>query len=131
MNSLRPEVKQRKRWYGTQRWKRLRMSVLTGSPNCSICHVRPATQADHVQHRQDNATFWDETNLRPACAECNNRVGAAARHARQGGYGENRDWGAATAHGDKERDTGPTNVDRAADLFQQLKEKQNAKSDDK
>ncbi|CAN0554755.1 unnamed protein product, partial [Ectocarpus sp. 8 AP-2014] len=74
--NLSPAVQQRKRWYGTRRWRKLRAQVLAGNPLCAICWKVPATQADHIQHTDDNAHFWNPNNLRPACAECNNRLGA-------------------------------------------------------
>jgi len=123
-------AQQRHRWYGTQRWKRLRKVVLAGNPLCAICHRQPATQADHVQHRPDNATFWKLENIRPACAECNNSFGAKARHAQrrqtkgQGGYEVTKTEGTATAPGSKITDTtvqkDPSPVDA---LFQKLKER--------
>ena len=97
-------AKQRSKWYGTAKWKRLRKLVLAVHPICHICGVAPATQADHVQHRPDNSTFWDTANLRGACADCNNREGARERHRRGsaamgGGWSERKGRGASTAEG--------------------------------
>ncbi len=129
-----PAVRQRKRWYGLARWKKLRAEVLAGDPLCAICWQRPATQADHVEHRPDNSTFWDRANLRPTCVECNNRAGAKARHARDrltgashagGGWVASSNGRCSTALRDTETDTTKKN-DRIPDLFSQLKETQNA-----
>ena len=74
-------IRQRRKWYGLARWKKLRAMVLASNPRCAICGIARATQCDHIVHSKDNARFWDITNLRPACALCNNRLGAKARHA--------------------------------------------------
>lgn len=89
---------QRSKWYGTARWKRLRKRVLAAHPVCCICFKAPATQADHVRHREDNRDFWTWENLRGACAECNNRLGATDRH-RRGGRSEQTLKGQSTAQG--------------------------------
>ncbi len=132
MSKLSPAVRQRKKWYSTARWKRLRKRVLAGSPLCSICHRVPASQADHVEHLPDNSTFWKLENLRPACAECNNRAGAKARHARtpEGGLVASSTWGAHTALGGTENYTGDAKASRLDGLFQRLKGGTNAESDD-
>lgn len=114
-------IAQRHKWYGTQRWKRIRKLVLSRNPRCSICGIARATQCDHVEHRADNSTFWQLENLRPACAHCNNRLGAKARHARDrskrlGGSGKAADKGLATALGSTERDI----LVGRADLFSNL-----------
>ena len=106
---LRPEVAQRKKWYGTQRWKKLRKRVLIGNPMCSVCHRAPATAVDHITHRKDNATFWDLGNLRPICQPCNSTRSARemngkrrqrAYHAPGAGACRNPRWGSATTHGE-------------------------------
>ncbi|WP_263387686.1 hypothetical protein [Ruegeria marisflavi] len=56
--SRTPAVLQRKRWYGTQRWKRLRKRVLANSPVCAVSGKAPETQADSVQLLSDNCMFW-------------------------------------------------------------------------
>ena len=117
-------VGQRRRWYNTARWKKLRKKVLEGSPLCAICHRQPATQCDHIVHTHNNARFWDRSNLRPACAECNNRLGAKARHARDrmGGRRYGKAGGGYVASRKKEFGTarGPTERDTRADLFATL-----------
>ncbi len=123
-------VQQRKHWYGTQRWKRIRKRVLLGNPLCAICGIAPATQCDHIKHRDDNATFWNAENLRPACAECNNRLGARARHARQGGRIGTAKRGCSTAQGSTKTDTACAKADRAVELFNRFKGGRNAEPND-
>ncbi len=96
-NQTAPHIAQRAKWYGTQRWKRLRRRVLARNPGCAICGVAPATQADHIQHTKSNELFWKLENIRPACAECNNRLGARAAHATGRGYHATKNLPAATA----------------------------------
>lgn len=120
-------IQQRRKWYGLARWKKLRAMVLASNPRCAICGIARATQCDHIVHSNDNARFWDITNLRPACALCNNRLGAMARHALRrtgtgrpvrpgGGYSEASNETFSTALEATERDT----LGNRADLFSGL-----------
>lgn len=85
---LSPAAAWRFKCYGTARWRRLRATVMQGSPQCAVCREAKATQCDHIVHRPDNSTFWDRSNLRPVCSRCNARLGASARHQRfQAGSG--------------------------------------------
>ncbi|NOD99582.1 hypothetical protein GS610_20430 [Ruegeria sp. HKCCD6228] len=131
--SRRPEVAQRKRWYGTARWKRLRARVLANGPTCSVCHAVAADSVDHIEHRPDNSTFWDADNLRPVCKPCNSKLRhvADANAKRNGighrsqaweGYAATGNWGGSTMRGGKERHTAPEN-DRIATLFERQKQR--------
>ncbi len=127
-----PHVAQRKKWYGTQRWKRLRKRLLRNNPICAVCQRVPATAVDHVGHLPDNSTFWTVDNLRPICQSCNSRL---ARISGQGttsgrGYSETFARGFATMHGAKESETPPNKSNRLDGLFKRLKEAHNAEPDD-
>ena len=69
-------------WYGLQRWKDLRWSVLVRDKfTCQMPHCKrlePVTSelvADHiVPHRGDPKLFWDEKNLRCLCRNCHDTV---------------------------------------------------------
>lgn len=61
-----------RRLYATQRWRRLRLSLLARAPLCVHCtrdgRVMAATEIDHVQaHKGDPARFWAVDNLQPLC----------------------------------------------------------------
>lgn len=50
-------------WYGTARWRSLRLVQLANEPLCAMCGregvATPATVCDHVDpHRGDGAKFW-------------------------------------------------------------------------
>lgn len=125
LNEAPPHVRQRRKWYGLSRWKRLRAEVLRDNPRCAICGIARATQADHIVHTKDNAQFWNPDNLRPSCGPCNNRLGATTRHARAGvgrpvkaagGWEQGSINPCSTAIGTTERDT----LTSRADLFSEL-----------
>ena len=99
-----PAARERYAMYQTPRWKRLRKQVLKAHPVCCHCGQAPSTQADHIRHRADNATFWDWDNLQGSCAPCNNREGARDRHRRDqqtraGGRNQRLSEGHGTALG--------------------------------
>ncbi|XHY17441.1 hypothetical protein SuNHUV7_22350 (plasmid) [Pseudoseohaeicola sp. NH-UV-7] len=115
-------VAQRRQWYGTQRWKRVRKRVLASCPICAICGIAPATQADHIEHLPDNSTFWSWENLRGACQPCNLHERDRARSQKLGeGYVEGRAWGCATTHGATKTHTEHFKPDRAAEIFNRFK----------
>lgn len=63
------------RLYYSQRWKTLRLRVLGNEPLCRLCASRglivAANVVDHIRpHRNDEALFWDESNLQPLCYRC-------------------------------------------------------------
>lgn len=129
--SKRPEVAQRKRWYGTARWKRLRARVLANGPICSVCHAVAATAVDHVEHDSSNSRFWDIENLRPICKPCNSKLRHAAdanakrngighRSQASGGRGQSRNWEFSTDAWGNERHTAPVR-DRVAEIFNRYK----------
>ncbi len=129
--SRRPEVAQRKKFYGTARWKRLRAKVLANNPICSVCHAVAATAVDHVEHRDDNSSFWDIHNLRPICKSCNSSLSVKANtERRRNGYGHRSDaWGGygrsangelSTTRGANERHTATEN-DRVTEIFNRYK----------
>lgn len=67
-----------RKWYGTQRWKRLRKAQLAAHPLCCMCEeegrVEVATVADHVApHHGDYELFWGG-ELQSLCAHHHNRV---------------------------------------------------------
>ena len=63
-------------WYGTARWKRLRMAVLMRDRfTCRMCGAVEGDLsklvADHViPHRGRERMFWDEDNLQCLCRVC-------------------------------------------------------------
>lgn len=67
-----------KKWYGTNRWKRLRAAVLKRDPLCLIClnstpkRFTPATVADHIEAREHFTPdeFFDYKGLQGICWEC-------------------------------------------------------------
>jgi 5-methylcytosine-specific restriction protein A len=65
-----------RRWYRTERWKRLRTSVLVDHAyTCASCHhVELALEVDHIRkHDGDPARFWNRANLQPLCRTCHQR----------------------------------------------------------
>jgi 5-methylcytosine-specific restriction enzyme A len=61
-----------RRWYGTARWRRLRLAQLQLEPLCRKCSeaglIRAATVVDHVRpHRGNAVLFWDPDNLASLC----------------------------------------------------------------
>lgn len=76
-----------RRWYGTARWKRLRLQILQRDLfTCGMCHrvVAQSDQlvADHrTPHRGDASLFWDAENLWCICASCHNGAKQAAERA--------------------------------------------------
>jgi len=70
-----------KRWYHTQRWRDLRITVLLRDGlTCQMCkRLQPNTSklvADHKRaHRGDPALFWDQANIQTLCADpCHNSL---------------------------------------------------------
>lgn len=49
---------------------------------CAYCGAAAATCVDHHRaHKGDYALFWDRTNWRPCCADCNRRKAIATEGA--------------------------------------------------
>lgn len=70
-----------KRWYGTSRWKKLRLLVLRRQPTCQLrlggCDG-VATQVDHIIPARDRPDlFWSEPNLQGVCQNCQVVKGAS------------------------------------------------------
>jgi 5-methylcytosine-specific restriction enzyme A len=65
-----------RKWYKTERWRRLRLAVLARDLyTCRMCGQAEGNTAllvaDHVQpHRGSEALFWDEGNLQCLCKAC-------------------------------------------------------------
>lgn len=65
-----------RRWYKTDRWRKLRWSILVRDLfTCQMCgRVEGNTSklvADHkIKHGGDPIRFWDETGLQCLCATC-------------------------------------------------------------
>jgi len=76
--SRNPVIDERKRLYGTRRWKTLRARVLKSNPKCWRCSGK-ATSVDHIRHDDRNAMFFEVSNLRPCCIACNSELAAAGR----------------------------------------------------
>ena len=75
-------------WYDSERWRKLRWSVLTEQlftcqwPGCGRVVV-PASQAvcDHIKpHRGDPRLFWDRSNLQCLCKEHHDSVKQQLEH---------------------------------------------------
>jgi 5-methylcytosine-specific restriction protein A len=69
---------ERKRFYNSARWLKLRAAFLRANPLCLDCEARgdltPATTPHHVEERlanPDRALDWD--NLRPLCSSCHSK----------------------------------------------------------
>lgn len=68
-----------RKWYGTARWKALRLWRLAVEPLCRMCagagRVTAADTVDHVEpHRGDEEKFFDRENTQSLCACCHNSV---------------------------------------------------------
>lgn len=63
-------------WYGTARWKRLRLAIRQRDGfTCQMCGRLDGAKGqlicDHKQpHRGDQRLFWDEANLWTICKPC-------------------------------------------------------------
>lgn len=64
-------------------WRTLRASVLREQPICAICQAAPATDCDH---RDNDPTNNDLSNLQGLCHECHSRK-------TQGDMGKRVNWG--------------------------------------
>lgn len=72
-----------RKWYGSQRWRRMAKAQLATHPLCCMCEaegrVEAATVADHVTpHRGDWMLFW-EGELQSLCAHHHN----SAKHSEE------------------------------------------------
>jgi len=66
---------QTKRWYDSNRWRRVASAHKNQYPLCEICLKlgieRPVAVTDHIiPHNGDYALFWDWDNLQSLCATC-------------------------------------------------------------
>lgn len=67
-------------WYGTARWRNLRLDVLEAARfTCKLCGRAEGNTsllvADHVRpHRGDPDLFWDRGNLQCLCKACHDKV---------------------------------------------------------
>jgi 5-methylcytosine-specific restriction endonuclease McrA len=70
-----------RKWYGTARWRALRMVVFVRDgftcqwPGCGRIEANTSKLvADHrTPHRGDEALFWDEDNLQTLCKPCHDK----------------------------------------------------------
>ena len=79
MSKVKPQQTQEDkalhRLYCTNRWQRIRQSILSAEPLCAECarqdKITPATVVDHIiPHKGDLALFYDTSNLQPLCKRC-------------------------------------------------------------
>lgn len=66
-----------RKFYGSQRWKKIRAEVLTSEPFCSCCkeygYIEIATEVHHLHHKLvdcDDAMATDKDNLVSLCHKC-------------------------------------------------------------
>ena len=59
--------------YATAQWKTLRDQVLAEEPVCTVCQVRPSTEADHIRPVAEGGGFFDRANLRGICKSCHQK----------------------------------------------------------
>lgn len=70
-----------RKWYGTARWRALRMAIFVRDgftcqwPGCRRIEANTSRLvADHRKpHRGDEALFWDEENLQTLCKPCHDK----------------------------------------------------------
>jgi 5-methylcytosine-specific restriction protein A len=70
-----PDRREAVRFYGSVRWKKLRLWVLQMHPLCVACKsegtLRPATVVDHIKPRSERPDLaYDQDNLQPLCKTC-------------------------------------------------------------
>lgn len=74
--NISPELK---RFYQSQKWRRLRLLKLSKNPLCEACEprgiVKPAAHIDHVQPIKTGSEPWalQIENLRALCLSCHSR----------------------------------------------------------
>lgn len=66
----RPSYNARRDVYNTTTWRKLRLVVLRHQPICSICHLAPSTEVDHIEPLADNGEPYNLSNLQGTCAKC-------------------------------------------------------------
>lgn len=59
-------------FYKTDRWKKVRWSVLQDEPLCVMCGGL-ANEVDHIIPRKQCADPYDRLNLQPLCSICHAR----------------------------------------------------------
>lgn len=66
-----------RKFYGSQRWKKIRAEILTHEPFCSCCkeygYLEVATEVHHLLHKLtecDDAMATDINNLVSLCSRC-------------------------------------------------------------
>ena len=57
--------------YQTDRWKVLRLQILTQNPVCKCGKL--ATLVHHVEPIRDGGDPWNRDNLKPLCATCHGK----------------------------------------------------------
>lgn len=78
-DQARAAVKRSRAWYSSKRWRDLRWQVLLDAGfTCARCGFasleKRALVADHIEpHREDEARFWDRSNLQCLCWTCHSR----------------------------------------------------------
>ncbi|MEM5468283.1 HNH endonuclease signature motif containing protein [Celeribacter marinus] len=105
-----PVIVERKRLYKTGQWKAVRKQILQRDPVCVLCNAAASNQVDHIMHTDNNALFFNPSNLRGTCATCNNKRGARDRGRKAWVQAGN------TKHADDAR-----HVDRIANLMSKLR----------
>lgn len=60
-------------FYNTKTWKHLRKVKLATDPLCEYCHVKPASDIDHVVALNKGGSPTAMENLRSLCHACHSR----------------------------------------------------------
>lgn len=60
---------EKKSYYSSSRWKRLRLMVLRNQPACAKCG-REAKEVDHIIPFTKGGEMFDLNNLQALCVEC-------------------------------------------------------------
>lgn len=76
----RPRVRtedkaERDRFYGSKRWSRMRLYVLSIKPLCEACKRSDARIVHHVIDRLERPDLaWDLENMQALCSPCHTRL---------------------------------------------------------
>ncbi|RMD50590.1 HNH endonuclease [Candidatus Parcubacteria bacterium] len=61
--------KEKKKFYNSAAWKKLRKHILATHPFCKVCGAI-ATEVDHIVAIEDGGELYSYENLQPLCKSC-------------------------------------------------------------
>jgi len=69
------ELKERKPFYSSDKWRQVRAEIIAKHPTCELCKEKPSKIVHHLQSREQNREEeLNKNNLMAVCWACHNKI---------------------------------------------------------